>query len=393
MKNSLGILLVVLVAAACGDAQSAGAEGGGDGPPPTPVEVAIAYADTVVDAILATGQIEAIQAIELRPEVEGRIVSILVREGALVRSGTPLFKVDDAELQAQVARLEAQRDLAYQALSRTQDLIREGAAAQADLEEAEARARSTQADLDLSTVRLERTVVRAPFGGIVGARMVSLGDYVTSSRSLVTLQTINPQRAVFDVPERYAEALAEGQEVEFRVAAFPDRVFTGTVDFVDPVVRLPGRTISVKAVAENPDRSLQSGMFIEARLSTEMRPNAVVIPEDAVLPLQSQVFVWVIADGQATRREVELGVRTPGFVEIKSGVAEGEQVVVGGLERLFEGAPAMPTVVERRPGFESPAVEGGAPGAGAPGEGTPGEGALDGDMAGEETPGEETPQE
>ena len=371
MKNTLGILVAVLIAAACGD-QSAGAEGGGDGPPPTPVEVAVAFEDTVVDAILATGQIEAIQSIELRPEVEGRIVSILVREGAMVRRGTPLFKVDDAELKAQVARLEAERDLAGQALSRTQDLIREGAAAQADLEEAEARARSTQADLDLATIRLERTVVRAPFGGIVGARMVSLGDYVTNSRALVTLQTVNPQRAVFDIPERYAEALAVDQEVEFRVAAYPDRVFTGTVDFVDPVVRLPGRTISVKAVADNPDRVLQTGMFIEARLSTDVRPNAVVIPEDAVLPLQNQVFVWAIVEGQATRREVELGVRTYGFVEIKSGVDAGEQVVVGGLERLYEGAGVMATVVERRPGFETPAVEGGeqAPGDGnqAPGD-------------------------
>ena len=363
MKNTLGVLFAVVVAAACGDAQSAGADGGGQGPPPTPVEVAIAVEDTVVDAILATGQIEAIQSIALRPEVEGRIVSILVREGALVRSGTPLFKVDDAELKAQVARLEAQRDLASQALARTRDLIREGAAAQADLEEAEARARSTQADLDLASVRLERTVVRAPFGGIVGARRVSLGDYVTTSSALVTLQTVDPQRAVFDVPERYAEALAVGQQVEFRVAAFPDRVFSGTVDFVDPVVRLPGRTISVKAVAANPDRALQSGMFIEARLATAVRPDAIVIPEDAVLPLQNQVFVWVITDGQATRREVKLGVRTPGFVEIQSGIAAGEQVVVGGLERLFEGAPAMPTVVERRPGVETPAVEGGAPGA------------------------------
>lgn len=382
MKKILGILVGVLCASACGDAE-AGNGGEGGGPPPTPVEVAVAFQDTVVDAISATGQIEAFQSIELRPEVEGRIVSILVREGALVRRGTPLFKVDDAELVAQVARLEAQRDLARQALARTQQLIEEGAAAQADLEEAEARARSTQADLDLTAVRLERTVVRAPFGGIVGARLVSLGDYVTSNRSLVTLQTVDPQRAVFDVPERYADALAVGQQVEFRVAAYPDRVFTGTVDFVDPVVRLPGRTISVKSIAPNADRSLQSGMFIEARLSTEVRPEAVVIPEDAVLPLQDQTFVWVIVEGSATRREVQLGVRTPGFVEINAGVEAGEQVVVGGLERLFEGAPVMPTVVERRPGVETPAVEEGPPGGqGAPGDqGAPGEQGAAGEAA------------
>ncbi len=363
MRYGLRFLLAAACAAGCGDARSADGDGGG-GPPPSPVEVAIAFQDTVIDAISATGEIEAVQSIRLRPEIEGRIVEILVREGAEVQRGRPLFKVDDAELVAQVARLEAERDLARQALERTKQLLREQAAAQADLEEAEARARSTQADLQLATVRLERTVVRAPFSGVVGQRFVSLGDYVTTSTELVSLQTVDPQRAAFDVPERYARELGVGQQVDFRVAAYPDRVFTGTVDFVDPVVRLPGRTIMVKAVVDNDDRSLAPGMFIEARLATDVRPEAVVVPEDAILPLQGATFVWAVKDGQATRRQVELGVRTPGFVEIESGVEAGEQVVVGGLERLFEGAPVMPTIVERRPGVEPPGsetAEGGSP--------------------------------
>jgi membrane fusion protein (multidrug efflux system) len=126
------------------------------------------------------------------------------------------------------------------------------------------------------------------------------------------------------------------------------------VDFVDPVVKLPGRTIMVKAVVPNPRRELQSGMFIEARLATDVRPNAVVIPEDAVLPLQGSSFVWVVIDGKATRRQVELGVRTPGFVEVKNGVESTEQVVVGGQERLAEGAPVQAKLVERRPATASP---------------------------------------
>jgi membrane fusion protein (multidrug efflux system) len=112
---------------------------------------------------------------------------------------------------------------------------------------------------------------------------------------------------------------------------------------------LPGRTITVKAEVPNPRRELQAGMFIEARLATDVRPNAVVIAEDAVLPLQGANFVWVVLDGKATRRSVELGVRTPGFVEARAGVEAGEQVVVGGQERLAEGAPAAPTVVDRTP--------------------------------------------
>jgi membrane fusion protein (multidrug efflux system) len=338
---------VALVACSNAESNSGGGGPGGGGAPAMPVEVAVARQDTVVDEILATGQIESIQSIELRPDTNGRLVQILVREGSEVEMGTPLIKVDDAELRAQVARLEADRDLAQQALRRTRDLIEQNASSEVDLEQAEANARSTQAQLDLQQLRLDRTVVRAPFAGSVGERFVSLGDYVNSSTRLMTLQTVDPQRAVFQVPERYAPRLKVGQGVTFRVAALPDVDFAGVVDFVDPVVQLPGRTIAVKAEVPNRRRTLKAGMFIEARLATDMRLDAVIIPEDAILPLQGATFVWVVAEGTASRRQVELGVRIPGFVEIKSGVENGEQVVVGGLERLTEGAAVIAQVVER----------------------------------------------
>jgi membrane fusion protein, multidrug efflux system len=105
----------------------------------------------------------------------------------------------------------------------------------------------------------------------------------------------------------------------------------------------------VKAVVPNPKRELQAGMFIEARLATAVRPSAVVVPEDAIIPLQGANYVWVAANGKASRRQVELGVRTPGFVELKTGVEAGEHVVVGGQERLGEGAPVAPKVVDRTP--------------------------------------------
>jgi membrane fusion protein, multidrug efflux system len=318
-----------------------------------PVEAATARSDTVIDAILATGQIEALQSIELKPDVEGRLVQILVREGSPVARGTPLFKIDDAELKAQVAQVTAERDLARQSLSRTRDLLGQKASSQAELERAEATMRSNEAQLERLKVRLDRTLVRAPFAGVVGQRFVSLGDYVTSATRLASLQTVSPQRVSFQVPERYAPLLKVGQQVSFRVAALPGRQFTGKVDFVDPVVQLPGRTIMVKASAPNPRRELQAGMFIEARLATAVRPDAVVIPEDAVLPLQGSNIVWVVTNGKATKRQVQLGVRTPGFVEVKNGVETNEQVVVGGQERLAEGAPVQAKLVERRPATAS----------------------------------------
>jgi len=315
-----------------------------------PVEVAAAIRDTVVDAIAATGQIEAVQSVELRPEVEGRIVEILVREGQDVGAGTGLFKVDDAELKAQVARAEADRDVAQRNLERTKQLIAQNASSQADLERADAGYRSAQASYDLLKTRLDRTVVRAPFGGVVGRRLVSIGTYVNSQTPLITLQSVNPQYASFDVPERYAERLRRGQLVSFQVAALPGKNFSGEVVFVDPVVSLPGRTILIKARVPNSEHQLQAGMFIEARLATNIRPNAVVVPEDALLPMQGATFVWVVKDAKAAQRQVTVGVRTAGWAEVQSGVEAGDQVVVGGLERLFPNAPVMARVVERHRG-------------------------------------------
>lgn len=350
MTRHTTLLLLAFAATACSKGDSPAGGGGGPGggaPPGMLVEVATAYTDTVVDAIAATGQIEAVQSIMLRPEVDGRIVSILFREGNEVGQGTALFKVDDAELKAQVAQATANRDLSAQALVRTRQLIADKASSQADLERAEATARSDQAQLDLLEVRLSRTTVRAPFGGVTGQRMVSLGDYVTSSKDLVSLQTVNPERAAFQVPERYAERLRRGQRVAFRVAALPGQEFIGVVDFVDPVVKLPGRTITVKALVPNPKRTLQAGMYVDLRLAAEVRPNAVVVPEQAIVPIQGANFVFVVQEGKASKRQVGLGIRAPGIAEIRSGLDAGDTVVVGGQERLQDGMPVMakPTTV------------------------------------------------
>jgi membrane fusion protein, multidrug efflux system len=341
--------MTLLGLAGCAGSDGKGGPAGGGAAPAFPVEVAVVRQDTVVDAIQATGQVEPIQGIELRPDIEGRITEVLMREGAEVAAGTPLFRIDDEELKAQVARAEAERDLARQALDRTKGLIAQNAASAADLERAEATARSNQAQLDLLEVRLARTVVRAPFAGVVGQRLVSLGDYVTTSTHLVPLQTVDPQRVAFTVPERYATNVRAGQQIEFQVAALPGERFTGQVDFVSPAVQLPARTLLVKARVPNGRRLLQSGMFVEARLTTAVRPRALVVPEEAVLALQGQYVVWAVAGGKAARRPVELGLRRPGEVEITSGVTAGEQVVVGGLEILREGMAVTPTVVERKP--------------------------------------------
>lgn len=340
-------------AAAAGGA-GAGAAGAPPSMPPMPVDVDTARVRPIVDAIRATGRIEAIQAVQLRSDEQGRITALTFHEGQYVAKGAALVKIDDAMLRAQAERADADRDLAQQQLARVRRLREQNAAPPADLERAEAAARTANAALSLLQLQIARTIVRAPFSGAVGQRFVSVGDYVTSATPLLTLQTVDPQRAVIEVPERHAASLRPGQTVEFTVAAEPQRQFAARVDFIDPVVESTNRTITVKGLAPNPNRILKPGMFIEARLATAVRQNAVVIPEDAIQPLRTANVAWVADKGKASRRVVELGVRSQGFVEVLSGVSAGELVVVGGLERMGEGVPVAPKPRVAQNALQSP---------------------------------------
>jgi membrane fusion protein (multidrug efflux system) len=357
LLSAVGVLVVVIIAALTlgksGTAKAGGPGGGAGGPPsmpPMPVDVDTARYQSVVDAVRATGRIEALQAVELRPDEQGRVVAIHFFEGQSVGKDAPLLRIDDAMLRAQAERASAERDLARQQLERVRSLRQQNASSAADLERAEAGARSAAAALAVLQLQIARSTVRAPFAGVVGQRFVSVGDYVTTGTRLLTLQTVDPQRAVIEVPERYAVRLRPGQTVAFTVAAEPERIFNATVDFIDPVVQTANRTIMVKGRAPNPNRVLRPGMFIEARLATATRMNAIVVPEDAVQPLRTANVVWVVDGGKASRRVVQLGARSQGVVEVLSGVKAGELVVVGGLERMAEG---MPVAAHTRPKAQS----------------------------------------
>ena len=343
-------VLVVIAALTFGRGGNAKAGGPGAGGPPSmppiPVDVDTARYQSVVDAVRATGRIEALQAVELRPDEQGRVTAIHFFEGQSVARGAPLVRIDDSMLRAQAERAAADRDLARQQLERVRLLRQQNASSAADLERAEAASRSAAAALSVLQLQIARSTVRAPFAGVVGQRFVSVGDYVTTGTRLLTLQTVDPQRAVIEVPERHAVRLRPGQTVAFTVAADPGRTFNAVVDFIDPVVQTANRTIMVKARAPNANRVLRPGMFIEARLATATRVNAIVIPEDAVQPLRTANVAWAVVGGKASRRVVQLGARSQGVVEVLSGINAGELVVVGGLERMAEG---MPVAANTRP--------------------------------------------
>ncbi len=345
----------VLALAACGGGgEEDGGEAEGAQAVPsggTPVETAVARRETLSSTVRAVGTLEAEARVEVRPELDGQVTSIEFEEGQEVRQGQILVRLDQNELRARVRAAQAAVKRARteaanleRRLARNDSLLAAGAISQqayddleAEYESAEAGLDEAEANLELAEQRLEDATIRAPFDGRIGAREFHLGDYVQPGQSLFTVVHDDPLEVRFSVPERYLARLEVGSPVRITVRSDPGRTVTGEVSFVSPYVDSSTRTVAVEARVPNPGAELRAGQFANVVMELESR-EGVVVPEAAVVPRQDRRLVFVVRDGTARQRSVQLGERSRGSVEILSGVSDGDTVVVAGHQRLADGA-------------------------------------------------------
>jgi membrane fusion protein (multidrug efflux system) len=180
-------------------------------------------------------------------------------------------------------------------------------------------------------------VVRAPFGGVVGERLVSVGDYVTRGTKVVSILRVDPLRVELTVPEQYVAAVAAGRAVTFEVDAYPGETFTGQLRFVSPSVTAETRALKIEAVVPNPNHRLKPGFFATARIEQAARQPAILVPAAAVRTVAGTARVFVIAEGRAEERVVMTGQAVGDLVEISSGLKAGERVAASGVDQLVDG--------------------------------------------------------
>jgi len=348
----LPTLALTLAVGACSDGGEAAQAPGAGGSTAMPVEIAVVRTDTVLQEVRSVGSLEAEARVTVRAETSGRVLALEAREGSRVQAGAVLVRLDAAKLQAELdvaeaaeARAETEKQNLSRQLERNRDLLAQGAISpQAfdDLEAAErsadARLREARASLELARERLADATVRAPFAGEVGLRAVDAGDYVEGGDDLFQLVDNDPLEIRFPVPERYLGSLNLGARVELRVRNLPDRLFDGEVVFVSPIVDAVNRTVTVKARVSNREGLLRSGQFTDVRMELDRRPDAVVVPEEAIVPGRADDAVFVVREGRVSRTSVVLGSRAGDQVEIVEGLAPGDTVVVAGQQRLSDGA-------------------------------------------------------
>ena len=321
--------------------------------PPVPVDVAVAREGSVLVTLEAIGTAHANEAVTVMSDVTGIVSEIRFDEGAKVGAGEVLVRLDSTIASAEVAVREAEIEVrraelenARQLYDRAKRLMATQNVPEARFDELAARLKGAEAEVASAEARL-RTVraalakrqVLAPFSGRLGIRNISVGALVEPGDAIITLDDISVIKLDFQIPERNLSYLTPGQEITARTDAYPDRVYFGTVASVDTRVDPVTRAVSVRALIDNPDESLKPGMFLLVELGVATRHHAVIIPEEAVVADGTARYVFMIEGGAVKQVPVDLGQRMPGEVEVLSGLVAGQQVVVGGVQKVRDGAP------------------------------------------------------
>jgi membrane fusion protein (multidrug efflux system) len=343
------------------------------------VEVAKVESMTLVDETQAVGSLRSRQGVMLRPEVGGRVKEIFFNDGQRVRKGQLMVQFEDQLQQAQVAQARAELSIAEANHKRNQELVAQNFISQRSLDESSAALEVSRAKLSLAQATLQRLQVLAPFDGITGLKQINVGDYLKDGADMVNVEDIDAVLLDFRLPERFQARVRAGQKAQLTVDALPGRPFTAIVQAVDPLIEANGRSVGVRGCIDNRQQQLRPGMFARVNAVFGSRENALVIPEEAIIPQGGRTFVVKVVAGDkpdvrvSERVAVKVGLRQPGKVEILEGLSAGDTVVTAGHQRLQKDGTPVRVVDLSQPGGGRPAGAGGPGGpAGSGGQGGPG---------------------
>ncbi len=306
--------------------------------PPAPVEAVVAERQTLRDGIAVIGNLLAQESANVSADSNGRIVAVLAVDGAQVKKGDELFRLDGALIDAEIKDAEARLSLAQNAFRRSQTLARSKITPQSEVDQGRADFELAGTALELARERQRRLVVRAPFDGTLGFRVVSEGAYVTAGTPLVQLDQITRLKVSLSIPERFFTSLFVGQSVDVTADAVPGQKYQAKINAINPMVDVNGRALQVQAVLENSELKLRPGMLVRAEVLGPER-QAVTVLESAIVAQGQNALVFEVQGETAKRRTVVIGQRRDGWVEIVSGLDAGVTVVSAGATRLADGAP------------------------------------------------------
>lgn len=308
--------------------------GGKDGKkPPVGVSGLVIKAQDFSNAISLSGSIEANEQIEIRSEVSGIVEKIYFTEGSQVTKGQVLLKVNDIELRAQLAQARTKQSLSSENERRAKLLLQKEAISQEEYDIASADFRTAQSQSQLILAQIGKTSIRAPFSGKVGLRNISPGTYVTPTTLIAKLVNTNPLKITFSLPEKYASEINKNSEITFTVPNVAEK-FKAKIYALEPEIETMTRTLKIRALTENSSGKLLPGTFANIELPLKNISDAIIVPTEAIIPVQDGKKVFIASNGKAKEVKVETLTRTDKDVVVTSGLKIGDTLLTSGVMSL-----------------------------------------------------------
>ncbi|PWU00372.1 MAG: efflux transporter periplasmic adaptor subunit [Bacteroidetes bacterium] len=296
---------------------------------PTVVDVMVAATHKIDNTIEANGTVVANESVELHPEATGRITYLYIPEGTRVAKGTLLVRINDADLQAQLAKSKVQLDLAQKTEERLRKLLAVNGVNQADYDAALNQLNGIRADIIYTQALIDKTEIRAPFDGVIGLRQVSMGAYVTAITPIATLQTTDKLKIDFTIPEQYSNLIKKGGIVEVETDALKQTRVKAVISAIETQVIQTSRNLKVRALLQGGKDN--PGAFVKVYIPADESTKAVMVPSNSLIPDDKNNQIILVKSGKAVFVNVETGQRSANNVEITKGVNVGDTVVVTGV--------------------------------------------------------------
>lgn len=290
------------------------------------------------NSVYASGTVLANEEVELKPEIAGKIIQLNITEGTAVSKGQLLVKINDAEFQAQLKKVQIEKALAETQLAREKELLKINGISQQDVDISENKVNSLKADIEYLQSQIEKTEIHAPFNGWIGLKNVSEGAYVTSATVIANIQQTNPIKLDFFVSERYSEQIKRGIKVVFTIEGIKQDL-TGEVFAIEPKIDLATRTLKVRAICPNNQWNIYPGAFARVQVQLGSINDAMMIPTESIIPDLKGKKVFRIKNGIADYVRVETGLRTDAQVQVTEGLAAGDTIIKTGIMQLKPGMP------------------------------------------------------
>lgn len=303
-----------------------------------PVEAHIIHPTELGNNVLTSGTVLANEEVELKSEVDGKIIKIAFKEGSRVKKGDLLVKINDAELQAQLNKAKFTLQLLQDKEFRQRQLLEKEAISQEEYDDALNQLNVNKSEVSLIEAQIDKTEIRAPFDGVIGLKNVSEGSFITSSTVIATLQDINPIKIDFSIPEKYSGMAKVGDKINFTVVGVAEE-HIATVYAIEPKIDPVTRTLKIRAVYSNSTGKILPGSFANVELVLDKIENAIMIPTQSVVPQLKGQKVYLYKSGKVAEQDIEIGIRTDTQVQVIKGLNANDTLITSGILQVKPGLP------------------------------------------------------